>query len=79
MTRYQDGCTFAAGNPGTTFAPAPESGEVMPLFAPGNPVSGMPCHLYPAAASSRMHAPQYAPVHSCILHNIAVPFPVICY
>jgi hypothetical protein len=34
-TRYQDGCTFAAGNPGLTLAPAPTSGEVKPIFAPG--------------------------------------------
>ena len=34
-TRYQDGCTFAAGNPGLTLAPAPTSGEVTAVFAPG--------------------------------------------
>lgn len=34
-TRYQDGCTFAAGNPGLTLAPAPTPGEVKPVFAPG--------------------------------------------
>ncbi|DBB02500.1 hypothetical protein WJX82_002641 [Trebouxia sp. C0006] len=38
-TRYQDGCTFAAGNPGLTLAPAPTSGEVKPIFAPGTPVA----------------------------------------
>lgn len=34
-TRYQDACTFMAGNPGLALAPAPQSGEVMPTFPPG--------------------------------------------
>ncbi|KAL0028744.1 hypothetical protein WJX79_004058 [Trebouxia sp. C0005] len=38
-TRYQDGCTFAAGNPGLTLAPAPTPGEVKPVFAPGTPIA----------------------------------------
>ena len=34
-TRYQDACTFPAGNPGLALAPAPMAGEVMPNFPPG--------------------------------------------
>ncbi len=51
-TRYQDGCTFAAGNPGLTLAPAPTSGEVKPIFAPGTVF----CSHHRCTSASHMHA-----------------------
>lgn len=51
-TRYQDGCTFAAGNPGLTLAPAPTSGEVKPIFAPGT----IFCSHHRCTSASQMHA-----------------------
>ncbi len=50
-TRYQDGCTFAAGNPGLTLAPAPTSGEVKPIFAPGTVF----CSHHRCTSVSQMH------------------------
>ena len=36
-TRYEDACTFVAGNPGVSFVPAPlgQTSNVKPIFAPG--------------------------------------------
>lgn len=42
-TRYQDACTFPAGNPGLALAPM--AGEVMPNFPPGSDLQHKFMHL----------------------------------
>ncbi|KAL3139046.1 hypothetical protein ABBQ32_005845 [Trebouxia sp. C0010 RCD-2024] len=40
-TRYQDACTFVAGNPNLSFEPSPfgQSAKMKPVFAPGAVIS----------------------------------------
>ena len=62
-TRYQDACTFIAGNPGLSFVPAllGQSANVKPVFAPGKP-----CLLCNIKASCRLI------VFSCVSWHSAV-------